>query len=188
MLATGALTHDALPILTRMLRAAFFALVGVAFFTHWVVTDPSFEGPINTEWTHVLAFSALLLTLAVTLPVYGWMVGGRWVFRLSLVAGAGAALGSVANIFEDGFAIGWVFFVFILGTAIVNLALLGMTVVIARTQRGVYRLLALIPAGTVAAIIFNVLAGGIIMLVTWLIAAALALRTRAAVGAAPPTT
>ena len=165
-----------------------FALVGVAFFTHWVVTDPSTDGPIATAWPRVLVFSGLLLALAVALPVYGRMIGGRWVLRLSLVAGAGAALGSVANIVEDGFGIGWVFFVFILGTAIINLALLGMTVVIARTRRGGDRLLALIPAGTVAAIIFNVLAGGIIMLVTWLIAAALALRTRAAVGAAPATT
>lgn len=173
-----------------MLRAVLFGLVGVAFFTHWVVTDPSTDGPIATAWPRVLVFSGLLLAFAVALPVYGRMVGGRWVLRLSLVAGAGAALGSVANIFEDGFGIGWVFFVFILGTAIIDLALLGMTVVIARTGRGSDRLLALIPAATVAAIIFNVWAGGIIMLVTWLAAAAvaLALQTRAAAQAAPATT
>ena len=179
-----------LPILPRMLRAALFALVGAAFFTHWVVTDPSFDGPINTAWPHVLAFSGLLLTFAVALPVYGRMVGGRWVLRLSLVAGAGAALASVANIFEDGFGLGWVFFVFILATAIINLALLALTGVIARTGRSSHRLLALIPAGTLAAIIFNVWAGGIIMLITWLAAAAvaLALHTRAGAGARPATT
>ena len=171
-----------------MLRAALFALVGVAFFTHWVVTDPSFEGPISTEWTHVLAFSALLLTIAAALPVYGRMIGGRWVLRLSLVAGAGAALASVGNIFEDGFGISWVFYVFILGTAIIDLALLAMTVVIARTRRGGGRFLALIPAATVAAIIFYVWAGGVIMLVTWLAAAALALHTRASTQAAPAGT
>ena len=169
-----------------MLRAALFAVVGAAFFTHWVVTNPSFDGPINTAWPHVLAFSALLLTLAVALPVYGRMVGGRWGIRLALVAGAGAALASLANIFEDGFGLGWVFFVFILGTAIINLGLLAMTVVIARTQCGSHRLLALIPAGTVAAIMFNVWAGGIIMLVTWLAAAAVALAPREP--AAEPTT
>ncbi len=136
----------------------------------------------------MLVFSGVLLAFAVALPVYGRMVGGRWVLRLSLVAGAGAALGSVANIFEDGFGIGWVFFVFILGMAIIDLALLGMTVVIARTGHGSNRLLALIPAATVAAIIFNVLAGGVIMLVTWLAAAALALHTRASAQVAPAGT
>ena len=173
-----------------MLRAALFALVGVGFFTHWVVTDPSRDGPIVTAWPHVLAFSALLLTLAVALPVYGRMVGGRWVLRLSLAAGAGAALASVANIFEDGLQMDWVFFVFIMATAIINLALLALTVVIARTGRSSHRLLALIPAGTLAAIIFNVWAGGVVMLVTWLAAAAvaLALHTRAAARATSATT
>ena len=173
-----------------MLRAALFALVGVGFFTHWVVTDPSRDGPIVTAWPHVLAFSALLLTLAVALPVYGRMVGGRWVLRLSLAAGAGAALASVANIFEDGLQMDWVFFVFVMATAIINLALLALTVVIARTGRSSHRLLALIPAGTLAAIIFNVWAGGVVMLVTWLAAAAvaLALHTRAAARAASATT
>ncbi len=95
--------------------------------------------------------------------------------RSSLVAGAGAALASASNIFEDGLQIGWVFFVFILGTAIFDLALLALTVVIARTGRGGHRLLALIPAATVAAIIFYVWAGGAIMLVTWLATAAVSL-------------
>lgn len=173
-----------------MLRVALFALVGVAFFTHWVVTNPSFDGPVSTAWSHVLAFSGLLLALAVALPVYGRMVGGRWVLRLSLVAGAGAALASVANIFEDGFGVDWAFFVFIFGTAIINLALLALAVVIARTGRGSHRLLALIPAGTVAAIIFNVWAGGIVMLVTWLAAAAVtvALHSRAGAETRPATT
>ena len=171
-----------------MLRAALFALVGIASFMHWVVTDPSSEGPISTEWPHVLAFSALLLTIAAALPVYGRMIGGRRVLRLSLIAGAGAALASVANIFEDGFGIGWFFFIFIVSTAIIDLALLAMTVVIARTRRGGHRLLALIPAATVAAIIFYVWAGGVIMLVTWLAAAALALHTRASPRAAPAGT
>ena len=167
-----------------------FALVGVAFFTHWVVTDPSRDGPITTAWPHVLAFSGLLLALAVSLPVYGRMVGGRWALRLSLVAGAGAALGSVANIVEDGVGIGWGFYVFVLGTAIIDLALLALAVVIARSSRGSHRLLALVPAATVAAIISYTGPGGVIMLVTWLAAAAvaLALHTRAAARAAPATT
>ncbi len=63
------------------------------------------------------------------------------------------------------------------------------TVVIAFVGRGGHRLLALIPAGTLAAIIFYVIAGGILMVATWLAAAALALAlpTRAAAQAAPTT-
>ena len=81
------------------------------------------------------------------------------------------------------------FFAFILGTLILDVALLALTIVIARTFRGRYRLLALIPAGTVAAILLFVVAGGPIMLVTWLAAAAAAVLTsgRAPMQARPTT-
>ena len=69
----------------------------------------------------------------------------------------------------------WVFFVFILGTAFMQLGLVALTGVIAFSGRGGYRLLALVPAGTIAAIILFVVAGGPIMLATWLTAAMLAL-------------
>jgi len=107
--------------------------------------------------------------------------------RLALVGGAGVALSSVANVFEDGLQMSWVFFVFIAGVATCNLALLVLTVVIALTRRGGYRLLALIPAATLAAVILFVIAGGVIMLVTWLTAAtvALTLPIHAAAQAAP---
>ena len=62
-----------------------------------------------------------------------------------------------------------------LSLLIIDLALLGLIVVIGLTGRGSHRLLALVPAGTLAAIIFYVWAGGVIMLVTWLAAAAVAL-------------
>ncbi|MEJ7793313.1 MAG: hypothetical protein WKF65_15180 [Gaiellaceae bacterium] len=69
---------------------------------------------------------------------------------------------------------------------IINPALVALTVVIA-TGRSGYRLLALIPAATLAAIIFYVHLGGLLMLATWLAAAAVALviPTRAAAPAAP---
>ena len=173
------------------MRAALFALTGVAFFVFWVVAHPSFEATASqSEWPNVLWFSATLLSLAVALPVFGRMVGGRWVFRLALLAGTGVALASVANVFEDGLQIEWFFFVFVLGASITDIALLALAVVIARTGRGENRLLALIPAATVAAIIFFVIAGGPIMLVAWLAAAAvaLALPARATDLPAVPTT
>lgn len=159
-----------------MARAALFALTGFAFLAYWVVADPSFEATWSqTEWPHVLGFSGALLSLAVALPVFGRMVGGRWVTRLSLLAGSGVALSSIANIFEDGLSIEWVFFVFILGEMILLAALLALGGAIAWTRRGRSRLLALVPLGTGAGVILFVVAGGIIMLVTWLAAAAVAL-------------
>ena len=63
------------------------------------------------------------------------------------------------------------------------------TIVIARTALGRYRLLAGIPAGTVAGILLFVVAGGPVMLVTWLGAAAVAvlMSGRTPIPAAPAT-
>lgn len=158
-----------------MLRATFFTLIGTAFFAHWVITDPSFEGPVSQQWPHVLGFSGAILTLAFALPVFGRMLGGRWVLRLAFMGAAGAALGSVGNIVEDGLQMDWAFWSVILSLLIIELALLGLTAVIGLTGRGGHRLLALVPAGTLAAIIFYVWAGGVIMLATWLAAATVAL-------------
>jgi hypothetical protein len=156
-----------------MSRSLLFALTGVVFFVFWAVARPSFEMTASmTEWPNVLWFSATLLSLAVALPVFGRMVGGRWVVRLASVAGAGVGLSGVANIFEDGFRIDAFFFAFIVGTFILNVTLLALTIVIARTFRGRFRLFAVIPAGTLAGILLFVVAGGPIMLVTWLAAAA----------------
>jgi hypothetical protein len=156
-------------------RSLLFALTGVAFFVFWAIARPSFEMTASmTEWPQVLWFSATLLSLAVALPVFGRMVGGRSAVRLASIAGAGIGLSSIANIFEDGFGIDAFFFAFILGTLILEVALLALTIVIARTFRGRYRLLAVIPAGTVVGILLFVVAGGPVMLVTWLGAAAVA--------------
>ncbi len=56
-----------------------------------------------------------------------------------------------------------------------NLGLLALAGVLLITGAGRYRLLAIAPAGTVAGIVLFVVAGGPIMLATWLAAAALAL-------------
>lgn len=89
------------------------------------------------------------------------------------------ALASLANVAEDDLQMSWAFFVFVAGTAVLLLALLPLTVVIAFTRRGAARLLALIPAGTMAGVVFFVIAGGVIMLVAWVSAAAVALTTTA---------
>ncbi len=158
------------------MRPALFALVGVSFLAHWVIADPSYDvSETQDDWPYVLGFSAAIGSLAIALPLCGKLVGGRGVFRVSLVPAAGAALDSVANIFEDGLGMEWVFFVFVLGSAIMLLGLLALTIVTAYVGHGAYRLLALVPAGTMLGIIAYVVAGGPILLVTWLGAAVVAL-------------
>jgi hypothetical protein len=77
--------------------------------------------------------------------------------------------------------------VFVACSAITILGLLGLTIAIALPDRGTRRLLALIPTATLAAIILYVIAGGPLMLATWLAAAAaaLALPNRSSVRPAP---
>lgn len=171
-------------------RPLLFALTGVALAVFWVVTRPSFEMTASmTEWPNVLWFSATLLSLAVALPMFGRMVGGRQVVRLATIAGAGVGLSSVANILEDGLRIEAAFFLFVVGTLIMHVALLALTIVIGRTAPARYKLLAVIPAGTVAGILLFVVAGGPIMLLTWLgaAAAAILMSGRAPIPTAPAT-
>ncbi len=157
-------------------RSLLFATTGVALFAYWSIARPTFEITASMkEWPTVLWFSATLLSLAVTLPVFGRMVGGPQVVRWATIAGAGVGLSSVANVIEDGFRIEGAFFLFIMGTWTLNIALIALTIVLARTFGGRDRLLAFIPAGTVAGILLFVVAGGPIMLITWLGAAAAAL-------------
>ncbi len=173
-------------ILARVLRASYFALVGLGFLAYWVIADPSFDvSESQDEWGYVLAFSGVILSLAFALPLFAQVIGGRWVLRMSLVAAAGAALGSVANVFEDGLQIDWVFFVFVLGAAIELVGLLALAVVVAVGGRASRRLLALVPVGTAVAIIAFVPAGGPLMATTWLAAAVVALVLPTRSGAEP---
>jgi hypothetical protein len=159
-----------------MMRVALFTLTGVLFLGHWLLADPSFEvSEAITDTKYVLLFSAALLTLALALAVFGRMLGGRWVLRFSFLAGAGTALGSIANVVEDGFDMDWAFWGFILSLLIINPALVALSVVIALTARGAHRLLALIPAATLTAIVLYVYLGGPLMLAAWLAAAAVVL-------------
>ncbi|MEP6892793.1 MAG: hypothetical protein ABI927_03340 [Gaiellaceae bacterium] len=168
----------------RVIRTALFALVGSPFFALWLVTDPGNDASqTQSEWTYVLWFSTALLALALAVPMFGRLVGGRWVAGLSLLAGAGVALCSLANVVEDGLQFGWALWGFIVGTAITYLGLFPLTVAVMLTSRGGRRLLALVPAATGAAITFWVVAGGVIMLAAWLGAATLAFALPTRIGA-----
>ena len=155
-------------------RAALFGLTGLLFFGSWLVTNPSFDvSPIQGEWPFVLAFSALILTLALAVPQFADMVGGRAAFRASRTVAVGAVLSSAANILEDGLKMEWAFFAFIAGLAIMELALLALAIVL--VARDGQRHFALVPAGAIAGLLLYVVAGGPLMLVTWLLAAGFAL-------------
>ena len=151
-------------------------LVGVSFLVYWMLVDPGYgDNSSQAEWGVVLAFSAVLFLLAVVLPILARLHGARLTVRVALVAAFGAALSSVANIVEDGFRVEWFFYVFVLGTGIMLLGLLAMTVIFLGVGGRVGRKLALVSTGTLAGIILFVPAGGPILLVSWLAAAALAI-------------
>jgi hypothetical protein len=174
-----------------MARALLFALTGVAFFAFWAGAHPSFEMTASMkEWPQVLWFSATLFVLGIALLVFGRMVGGRSIVRLSSIAGVGIGLSGVANIFEDGFGIDAAFFGFVAGTLILNVSLIILVVVMARTMPGRSRLWAFIPLGTLTGILLFVVAGGPVMLVTWLgaaVAAVTVARRRAPIPATSPS-
>jgi hypothetical protein len=158
-----------------VLRSALFALVGVWFFVYWLLVDPSYEGNSSqSEWHVVLSFSGVLLLLAVVLPILARLEGATVPVRAALVASFGAALSSGANIVEDGLHVESFFYVFVLGTGIMLLGLLGLTIAFLRIGRRRDRKLALVSAGTLAGIVLFVPAGGPILLASWLAATAFA--------------
>jgi hypothetical protein len=154
-------------------RAAFFVVVGVAVFAHWLVTDPSHgETVAQTGWRHVIAFSGVVAAIGAGIVILGPIVGCE-TRRPFVGAAGGAGVVSVANILEDGFAMGWAFFATVIGTGVLLVGLLATAVTTALKALPGRRSFALVPLGTALAILFYVEAGGPIMLATWLVAAAL---------------
>ena len=162
---------------TRALQGALFTVVGVGFFVVWLrMLDSGGQIPeAPSNWFGVLFFSALLIALAFALPTFARQIGGRIVFRASLVPAVGAGLGGVANILEDGLHLDWAFWLFILSLAIIDFGLFAFAIVVAFIGRDRGRLLAAVPAATLAAVLLFPVIGGVLMLVAWLAAAALAL-------------
>ncbi len=137
---------------------------------------------------------AALFALAIALPMLAHMIGGRVVFRVSLVAAVGAALAGLANLFEDALhwagppgSSGWAFWLFITGTATTAVGLTALTVAVAVAGSGRLRLLAVVPAATLIGLMLFESGGGVLILAAWLAAAAMALGrpARTAAQAAP---
>jgi hypothetical protein len=160
----------------RVLEPVLFVLAGAAFMTHWLVAEPAYGVSTGqSEWRSVLGFSTALLCLAAALTVFARLLASAWNGRLSVLAGVGAAAAGVTNVLEDGLQLEWAFWGFVGSVAVIEVALLTLAGGLVLSARSVDRLLAIVPAGTLAAIALYVAAGGLVMLATWLAAAGMSL-------------
>ena len=139
------------------------------------LTDADFQDPESAvDWFTVLSFSAALFALAFALPMLAQLIGGKVVFRVSLVPAVGAALAGLSNLLEDALQLGWAFWPFVLGAAMVVVGLVASTVVVAVAGRGRLRLLSAVPAAMLIGVPGLHEAGvGVLILTAWLAAAAL---------------
>lgn len=169
--------------------ALIFVAVGLGAWLHWSITDPSFDqSEAQSEWDHVLGFSALLLALNWSPAALGLRLSSAaTVRRLSLTLIAIGALAAITNIVEDGFGLEGAFFAFILLTGIQLVALVGLAISLGLSVRGPRQLLSLVPLASATGVILYVHAGGPILLCTWATAAALLLATRSGPAGMAPT-
>lgn len=173
-----------------MLRAALFTVTGVLWCASSLLlsTGPNYQHPASAaDWFTVLSFSAALFALALALPMLARQIGRQRVFRVSLVPAVGAALAGLSNLLEDALQLGWAFWPFVLGTAMVVVGLVAFTVVVVVAGRGRLRLLAAVPAAQLIGVpLLHEAASGVLLLAVWLTAAALivGLPTRTAAPAA----
>ena len=181
------------PILPCVWRAAMFAIAGLLLCVRSLqtFTDPEYQDPVSiSDWFSVLSFSAALLALALALPMFAQLVGGRNVFRVALVPAVGAALGGLSNLLEDALQLGFAFWLFSVGGALTLVGLVSLTIAVAVVGRGRRRLLAAVPAATLVGMLLFENGGGVLVLAAWLAAAAVALGGRAHAAAqtapAPP--
>jgi hypothetical protein len=166
-------------------RALLFVVTGSAFMAAWILVGPGTPTTeVMQQWPVVLGFSAALATLAVAVPVFGRMVGGTSVRRLSRLAGVLVAGLAAINILEDGFRIDEMFIAFVAGLLAAEVTLAALAVAIIRSASRSTRLFGLVPAATLVSVILFPVLGGPLMLVVWTAAASgavgLARRTRAA--------
>jgi hypothetical protein len=116
------------------------------------------------------------------------LIGRQGVFRVSLVPGVDSVLAGFSNLVEDGLQLGWAFWPFILGTAVIVVGLVAFTGVVVGAARGRVQLLAAVPVATLLDVLFlHDAGGGVLVLAAWLPAVALivGLPTRTGAPAAP---
>ena len=189
LLASGHWGRHGRPYTPRTLRAALFMCVGVLLCASSLVlfADPEHQDPVSaSDWFAVVSFSAALFALALALPMLAQLIGGRDVFRVSLVPAVGAPVAGLSNLLEDALQMGFAFWFFIVGTAVTMVGLIAFTLVVTVVGRGRRRLLAAVPAATlIGVLLFE--NGGVLMLAAWLAVGAMVLGqpARPAAQAAP---
>lgn len=141
-------------------------------------TDPSFTDPENAwDWFAVVSFSAALAALALALLSFARLVGGRIPMGAAVVAAAGAGIGAIGNLVEDGLQREWAGdWLYLPSVLLLGLGLVGLTVAVAVCARGMTRLLAGVPAATLIGLLLLESGGGVLVLGAWLAAAVIALR------------
>ncbi len=163
-----------------MLRAVVFTATGLLFGASSLVMlgDPNFQHPATAlDWFATLSLSAALLALAVALPMLARLVGGRRLYLVSVFGAFGAAVAGIANLVEDGLQLDWAFLPFIAGALIVQVGLVGMTVLMFLRSDNRTRLLALVPLITAVDILaLHAHGGGVVVAMAWIGAAFVALR------------
>jgi hypothetical protein len=162
-----------------VLRAALFGATGLLLGASSLVmlASPSYQRPVTIiDWFATLSLSVALLTLAAALPVLARLVSGQRLYLLTLLAGVGAALAGIANVFEDGLHQDWAFVPFISGTVLLEFGLLCMTLLMALGPGIRARLLAFVPLITAVDIVMlHSHGGGVVAGAAW-VAAAVAVR------------
>ncbi len=160
-----------------MTRAALFTFVGVVWCVRSLQSfaDPQYEDPVAaSDWFAVFSFSAALFATALALPLLAQMIGGRAVFGMSLIPAVGAALAGLGNLLEDALQIGFAGLLYGAGAGLTGIGLIAFTVAMAVFGRGRFRLLAAVPAATLIGWSLFESGGGVLILVAWLAAAAIA--------------
>lgn len=166
--------------------------VGVAWCVRSLQSfaDPHYTDPVTaSDWFAVFSFSAALFATALALPLFAQMTGGRAVFRVSLLPAAGAALAGLGNLVEDALQMGFAGLFYGVGAGLTGGGLIAFTIAIAISCRGRLRLLAAVPAATLIGWSQFESGGGVLILVAWFAAAAMALHrpARTAVRTTPGT-
>jgi hypothetical protein len=126
--------------------AALFAITGVLWCARSLAafTDPAFTDPETAwDWFAVVSFSAALAALAFALPLFARLVRSRIPMGIALVAAAGAGIGAVGNLLEDGLQLDWAGdWLYLPSVVLMTLGLAALTVAVAVCGHRTTRLLA----------------------------------------------
>jgi hypothetical protein len=163
-----------------MRPSVIFVVTGVLWLTRSLASfgDPAFTDPESAfDWFSVFSFSAALASLALALVAFAQLVGGRATGIAAAVAAAGAAIGSLANIVEDGLRQGWAgVALYFPGVLLMLLGIVALTIAVAASSKGAARLLAAIPATALLGMLNLEVGGGVLVLAAWIAAAVVAER------------